>query len=220
MKYTFSTSGPDTVALWVNPDPGSFGLNEPASTTNDVAATSSAGFTANTATGLGFLQIRGGSANAAGDLQMDNVRVGSTWADVTPTCITAGIGDTNSPADQSASPGQTATFTMIATGANPTYQWQTNHGGGFANINGATNMSYTTPPEVLTDDGLQFRCLVNVALCTTSSVTSRVATLTVQNCVAFTRHSDRPDEYQFGFNHDLHRPCNRHAPKSSSVAVE
>jgi hypothetical protein len=178
MKYTFSNpAGSDTVQLWVNPDTSSFGGSEPAATTNDVAATIITG--AATA-GLDYFQIRAASAGgAAGTLQMDDVLIGTTWADVTLTCVTAG---TTVPANQSVSPGQTATFSVTATGSSPTFQWQTNNGSGWVNIGGATSTSYTTPPEVLADNGLQFRCIVNVA-CDNSSVTSAAATLTVQTCV-------------------------------------
>jgi hypothetical protein len=181
MKYTFVPgAGNDTVALWVNPDPSSFGGSEPAPTLNDVAATNASGFNADAATGLGFFQIRGGSGTSAGVLQIDNVRIGTTWADVAPTCITAGI--SNSPASQSVSPGQSATFSVLATGANPTFQWQTNSGATWNDIPGATNTSYSTPPTVLANNGEQFRCVVSV-VCDNSSVTSAVATLTVENCV-------------------------------------
>ena len=180
MKYTFvSGAGNDTVALWVNPDASSFGGAEPAATTNDVAETAVAGAT-DAIAGLSYFQIRGGASGAAGTIQLDNIRVASTWAEVAPTCISAGTTD---PANQSVSPGQTATFSVTGSGLNPTYQWQTNHGGPFVDITGATSSSYTTPAEVLGDNGEQFRCVVNVA-CNGSSVTSAVATLTVQTCVA------------------------------------
>ena len=180
MKYHF-IPGPanDTVALWVNPDARSFGGSEPAPTTNDVAEVN---FGATDATaGLQYFQVRGGASSApAGIIQIDNIRVGSTWADVAPTCVTAGTTD---PDNQAVSPGQMATFSVTGSGLNPTYQWQTNSGSGWINIDGATSSSYTTPAEVLTDNGLQFRCVVSVA-CDSSSVTSAAATLTVQTCVA------------------------------------
>jgi hypothetical protein len=54
------------------------------------------------------------------------------------------------PADQTVVVGQSATFSVTATGATPlSYQWRK---GGFA-INGATNQSYTTPRTSLADDG-------------------------------------------------------------------
>ncbi len=180
MKYTFNSGGGnDTVALWVNPDPSSFGGAEPAATTNDVAQSTVAGATDSSA-GLSYFQIRGGSAGAAGVIQLDNIRVASTWAEVAPACITAGTTD---PANQSVSPGQAATFSVTGSGLNPTYQWQTNHGGPFVDATGATNSSYTTAPKILGDNGESYRCIVSVA-CDSSSVTSAVATLTVQTCVA------------------------------------
>src|ERR1700758_5830485 len=48
---------------------------------------------------------------------------------------------TTQPANQTVMAGQTATFTIVATGTAPlTYQWQKNG----ANIAGATSSSYTT----------------------------------------------------------------------------
>ena len=130
--------------------------------------------------GLSYFHVRGGSGTTAGTCQLDNVRIGTTWADVTPTCISAGV---SNPSDESTSPGQTATFSVTGSGTDPTYQWQTNYGGGWENISGATNARYTTPPEVLTDNGLQFQCIVT-APCNGSTATSAAATLTVANCVA------------------------------------
>lgn len=185
MKYTFNSgAGNDTVALWVNPDPGSFGLNEPAATTNDVPPTAASTFTSATESpsGLQFFQVRGGaSSSPSGVIQIDDIRIGDTWADVTPTCITAGI--STPPSNQSVSPGQMATFSIIASGANATYQWATNNGSGFVAIPAATNGSYTTPPVVLAENGLQFQCTVSVA-CDGSSTNSQPVTLTVENCVS------------------------------------
>ena len=73
--------------------------------------------------------------------------------------------------------GQTATFTVTATGLGITYQWQSMApGGSFANIAGATSSSYTTPTTALADNGKQFRCVVTNAQ---GSVTSNPATLSV-----------------------------------------
>jgi hypothetical protein len=181
LKYTFNP-GPanDTVALWINPDPGSFGLTEPAATTNDVAQTTTAGTDASA--GLDYFQVRAGSGgNAAGTCQIDDVRIGTTWADVTPTCMAAGV---SNPANEATSPGQTATFSVIGSGTSPTYQWLTNNGlSGWVPIAGATSSNYTTRPEVLADNGLQFECAVSVA-CDNTTTNSAPATLTVQTCVA------------------------------------
>jgi beta-galactosidase len=82
-----------------------------------------------------------------------------------------------SPANQQASVGGTATFTVVVDGGGTvTYQWQTtNHrisllsgfvplpgaeGDGFWTINGATSASFTTSILQASDTGSQFQCLV------------------------------------------------------------
>src|SRR5207248_1060587 len=69
--------------------------------------------------------------------------------------------------------GQTATFTVAATGTAPlSYQWQKNS----TAISGATSAGYNTPAIDRKSDGAQFRVVVsNVA----GNVTSNAATLTV-----------------------------------------
>ena len=77
------------------------------------------------------------------------------------------------PANLSVNAGQTATFTVVATGAAPlSYQWQLNG----AAIAGATAASYTTPVTTTADSGQQFRVVVTNSL---GSVASNIATLTV-----------------------------------------
>jgi photosystem II stability/assembly factor-like uncharacterized protein len=75
---------------------------------------------------------------------------------------------TSLPTSQAVDIGQTATFTMQATGVNLTYQWLRNLRRGFDTITGedlrglfediagATANSYTTPPATLADDGSAF----------------------------------------------------------------
>jgi Immunoglobulin I-set domain len=80
---------------------------------------------------------------------------------------------TSQPANQTVSAGQTATFSVAATGTAPlSYQWQK----GGANISGATSSSYTTPVTTTGDTGEQFRVAVTNSVGTISSST---ATLTV-----------------------------------------
>src|SRR5205823_728060 len=77
------------------------------------------------------------------------------------------------PANQTVTVGQTATFTVVATGTAPlSYQWQKN---GTA-ISGATSASYTTAATTSSDNGAQFVVVVSN---TAGSVTSNAATLTV-----------------------------------------
>ncbi|HEY2548338.1 MAG TPA: hypothetical protein VGI46_19860, partial [Candidatus Acidoferrum sp.] len=77
------------------------------------------------------------------------------------------------PASQTVTVGQTATFSVTATGTAPfTYQWLKNS----ANITGATGASYTTPATLAGDSGAKFDVVVSNAA---GSATSAVATLTV-----------------------------------------
>jgi hypothetical protein len=80
---------------------------------------------------------------------------------------------TTQPANQTVNAGQTATFSVTATGTAPlSYQWQK---GGVA-ISGATGASYTTPATQSSDNGTTFTVTVTNAA---GSVSSSAATLTV-----------------------------------------
>jgi len=80
---------------------------------------------------------------------------------------------TQQPSNQSVSVGQTATFSVQATGTAPlSYQWQKSN----VNISGATSASYTTPATTLANNGSTFRCVVSNSR---GSVNSNVVTLTV-----------------------------------------
>jgi len=105
-------------------------------------------------------------SNSAGSVTSNAATLTVSATAVAPTITTQ-------PANQTVTVGQTATFTVVATGTTPLgYQWQKN---GTA-IRGATSASYTTPATTSTDNGAQFRVVVsNVA----GNVTSNAATLTV-----------------------------------------
>lgn len=80
---------------------------------------------------------------------------------------------TAQPNSQSILAGQTATFSVIASGTAPlSYQWKKN---GVA-ISGATLATYTTPLETTSDIGAQFTVIVSNSA---GSVMSNAATLTV-----------------------------------------
>lgn len=82
--------------------------------------------------------------------------------------------------------GQTATFTVAATGGGLSYQWQKSDNAGvdWSNISGATSSSYTTAATVrTTDNDDQFRCVVTN---TAGTVNSNAATLTVWSPAALT----------------------------------
>ena len=99
--------------------------------------------------------------------------VTSAAATLTVNAATVAPTITTQPVNQTVTAGQTATFTVVATGTAPlAYQWQKNG----ANIAGATGTSYTTPATATTDSGSTFAVVVRN---TAGTVTSASATLTV-----------------------------------------
>src|SRR6202043_345481 len=104
--------------------------------------------------------------NAAGSATSSAAMLTVTTASVAPSITTQ-------PASQTVTAGQTATFSVAATGTAPmTYQWKKNT----VAISGANSSSYTTPVTMTSDSGAQFTVVVsNVA----GSATSGGATLTV-----------------------------------------
>lgn len=85
---------------------------------------------------------------------------------------------TSQPQDTTVESGQTATFTVSATGAGLIYQWQVNRndGKGFVDIAGGNEASYTTEKTDTNCNNYSYRCLISNS---NASVTSEAATLTV-----------------------------------------
>src|SRR6266436_2728932 len=80
---------------------------------------------------------------------------------------------TTQPASETVTAGQSATFTVTASGTAPlSYRWQKNK----TNITGATSSSYTTPATTTADNNSTFDVVVSNAA---GSVTSNAATLLV-----------------------------------------
>lgn len=100
-------------------------------------------------------------------------------------CGAAGPTISLQPADQAVLAGQTATFSVKATGSGPLrYQWQK----GNTPITGATAASYTTPATSSSDSGSQFSVVVSNS---TGDATSSAATLTVNATTdVLTQHND------------------------------
>jgi len=108
--------------------------------------------------------------NSAGSATSAAATLTVTAAPVAPTFTTQ-------PSNQTVSAGQTATFSVVASGTAPLmYQWQKNN----LNISNATSATYTTPPTTSGDNGATFRVMVTNVVTT---VSSNPATLTVNPIV-------------------------------------
>jgi len=155
--------------------------------TNISGATSSSYTTPATAltdNGLLFAVV---VSNSAGSVTSNNAKLTVNSAIVAPTITTQPVG-------QSVTVGQTATFSVVATGTPaPTYQWTKNG----TSISGATSSSYTTPATVLGDNGSLFAVVVSNSA---GSVTSNNAKLTVNNAppVITSSASANPNPAQTG----------------------
>jgi hypothetical protein len=101
----------------------------------------------------------------------------SNSATLTVNPASVGPSITTQPSNQTVTVGQTATFSVVASGTAPlTYQWQKNN----LNIPGAMAASYTTPATVSGDNGATFRVIVTNPV---TNITSNPATLTVNPVV-------------------------------------
>lgn len=89
---------------------------------------------------------------------------------------------TSQPQDITVKDGETATFTVEATGTGLTYQWEIDTKGDndFVSISGTTGKgaSYTTGIRNMENNGTKYRCIVSNSA---GPVTSRSATLTVED---------------------------------------
>jgi hypothetical protein len=105
-------------------------------------------------------------SNSAGATASSNARLSVTASAIAPAI-------TSEPSDASMTVGQTATFSVVASGTAPlSYQWQKN---GTA-IAGATSASYSTTAATTADNGASFAVVVSNSV---GSATSRSAKLTV-----------------------------------------
>src|SRR5207247_1787800 len=118
---------------------------------------------------------RGGRPNGGQCTVVVGNAAGSGTSSVATRTVNSPPTITSQPASRTVTAGQTASFSVTATGTAPLgYQWQR----AGVPISGATLASYTTPPTTSTDNGAQFTVVVSN---TAGSVTSSVATLTVNS---------------------------------------
>ena len=129
------------------------------------------------------LTIPGGSSlNANGKLTNDGTinvgKGGNLTGDPGGTVVSAPTIGTQ-PADTTVTEGQSASFTVAASGDSLTYQWQqSTNGSDWTNVGSSTSSNTYTIDNITTSmSGTQYRCMVSNSA---GSVTSSAATLTVQ----------------------------------------
>jgi acid phosphatase len=126
--------------------------------------------------------------------------VTSSAATLTVSAAAVAPSITSQPTSRTVTAGETAMFSVVATGTPPlSYRWMK---AGTA-ILGATSSSYTTPPTTSADNGSQFTVAVsNIA----GSVTSSAATLTVNppQALQITTTSLPSGQLQISYNASLH----------------
>ena len=122
--------------------------------------------------------------NSAGSATSNAATLTVNAAPVAPSIATQ-------PASQTVTAGQTATFSVAATGTAPlSYQWKKNG----SSISGATGTTYTTPATTTSDNGLTFTVVVTNSA---GSASSNAATLTV-NAAPVPMISVIPSSVNFG----------------------
>src|SRR5258706_7913968 len=168
-QYITVTNRTTTTVTFTASFTGDFGFAGTGTCGSSVAAgascTISVKFTPTAAgTRTGTLTLTDNAPNSPQTISLTGT--GSTASVVAPSITTQ-------PASQTVTVGQTATFTVVATGTSPlSYQWKKNG----TSISGATSSSYTTPATTSSDNGAQFTVVVSNSA---GSVTSNAATLTV-----------------------------------------
>jgi hypothetical protein len=123
----------------------------------------------------GCIDVVGSSTAASANLEQNTCTGGANQVFAVSVVSAAPLSPsiTAQPASQTVTAGQTASFSVAATGTAPlSYQWKKN---GTA-ISGATSSSYTTAATATSDNGGQFTVAVSNSA---GSATSNVATLTV-----------------------------------------
>lgn len=159
LKYIFGSAGQS--ALYVDPVPGG---SEPASPT----IITEQGDSGTGATNVQVILLQSSSSPGQGSFELDTLRIGTNWSDVTPAPSPLSLAG---PENQAVCYGDNAAFSVVATGTPPyTYQWRTNG----MPVSGATNSTLLLNNPGSGDLQGQYDVVVNDAF---GSVTSQVATL-------------------------------------------
>lgn len=161
------TSGADVAHLWFN---WTNLLMEPAPATATLVQNEV------NLSGVNTLRFQAGNQNASGSnavFQVDELRVGTTFADVTPTMETrVGPSITFHPADQTVTLGTRGTFSVTASGSVPLhYQWYFN-----TNTPVGEDANQLVLPAVTPDDAGAYHVVITNSV---GAITSSAARLTV-----------------------------------------
>lgn len=118
------------------------------------------------------IAVKNGMQDSSVETFIYTIKQESQTPDVTAPSITT------QPGNATVKAGETATFTIAASGTGLTYQWQIdrNDGNGWVNIDGATAASYTTSTVDISCNGFKYQCVVSNSVGTD---TSNTAVLTV-----------------------------------------
>jgi hypothetical protein len=154
-------------------------------------------------TGSGFTNITNGGIYVGADtatLALSGLSLANdTWqfrvvlnnGDVNSNAATlsikTAINVTTQPSNAIGCSTGSASFTVVASGTAPTYQWQVNSGSGFANLAGATAATLTLNGLTAAMNGYQYQVIISGASPCTPE-TSTTAILTVNTVVAIGTH--------------------------------
>lgn len=123
--------------------------------------------------------IKGNLFNASSVLQS----VSDTLTRIVQSVACVPVSVTTQPAGSNGCTGGSASFTVVAAGSNPAYQWQLNTGSGFGNVpvsaqySGGNTATLVVSGITAGMNGYQYRCVLSNAC--TPPVNSNAATLTV-----------------------------------------
>ena len=118
------------------------------------------------------IAVKNGMQDSSVETFNYTIKQESQTPDVTAPSITT------QPGNATVKVGETASFNIVASGTDLTYQWQINRNdeNGWVNIDGATATSYTTSAVDISCNGFKYRCVVSNDA---GKVTSNTAVLTV-----------------------------------------